>query len=205
MGRSIPRFLLSHVSNTKTKGTFIVHTLDPGFVAEIVLDEARQIQEIEIIKVFESGSYYKEEARSIADQQIRDWWKYSGMSLSCDPRDKIISKLSSFAFLKDNSTEFSVDEAREMIRVAYPTKAKRIYSEVNSNGIKHDFERISGLFLKGATKKYCTRQTVEEAFAKEGFEVRTESDGNTFNISEKECSRFRKLCFFIANNPIKNF
>lgn len=35
MGREYPRFLFSNPKNTKSKGPFVVHTLEPRFIARI--------------------------------------------------------------------------------------------------------------------------------------------------------------------------
>jgi hypothetical protein len=201
MGRYFPRFLLSRSTQAKSKGTFIIHTLDPGFIAEPTFDEARRIIDIHVVHVFEQGTFYQEKAKEIAEKEIQKWWKYSGIHDSCDPRDRLISKLSALSFLRDNSSQFTVDQATEVIKILYPTKAKRLNTDVSSYGIKHDLERLSLLFLPGLSTKYCSNDTIKEAFAKEGFKHSSDGPNEFYNISEKECHLVRKIAFYLVNNP----
>lgn len=203
MGRAIPRFLLSKSTQSKSKGTFIIHTLDPQFIAEPEFDEIRQIIDCHIVEVFQGGTLYSDKAREIADKEIPTWWRYSGIHDSSDLRDKIIASLSKFVFLSNVEKEFTVEEAQEVLRIIFPTKAKNLNRSVDSYGIKHDFERISMLFNSGGKKKYCNNETIKKALAKEGFRTKQDSEGSpnvVANISEAELKLIRKIGFYRVNN-----
>jgi hypothetical protein len=205
MGRSYPRFLLSKSTKAKSKGTFIIHTLDPAFLAEPFFDDARRLIDISVIDIFgNNGTYYWEKARAIASNEIPDWWKYCGIHESTDKRDILLSKLSSLSFLR-NSEEYTVEDVYEMIKIIYPTKAKRIYKQIDSYGIKHDFERISTLLLSTIGKKYCTNDTVKAAFSIAGFESISDGPNEHYNISEGESNLIRKIGLFAVNNSVKTF
>lgn len=203
MGRAYPRFLLSKSTQSKSKGTFIVHTLDPQFVAEPEFNDARQIIGVHVIQAFQQGTHYYNKACEIAEKEIPNWWKFSGVHDSCDPRDKLIAGLARLPFMSNYREHFTVEEAREVLRIAYPTKAKNLFHDVNTYGIKHDFERISTLFNKSEHTKYCSNDTIKEALELEGFKTKVDSPGSPnliANFAESEVNRFRKIAFFSINN-----
>lgn len=201
MGRSYPRFLLSRSTQGKSKGTFIIHTLDPGFIAEPAFDDARRIIDIEVIKVFENGTYYEDKALEIAKTEVPKWWRYSGIHDSADPRDRIVSKLSTLFFLSDESQPFTIEEAQETIRILFPTKANKIYNLTTSYGIKHHLERLSMMFNPKSSSKYCGNDVIKEAFKREGFDHKVDGQNECYNILEKEYKRVSKMAFQIVNNP----
>ncbi len=203
MGRAYPRFLLSKSTQAKSKGTFIIHTLNPAFIAEPEFNEIRQIVGVHIVEVFEKGTFYYDKAREIAYKEIPNWWKYSGIHDSYDSRDKIISGLSKLLFLNDRSKEFTVEEAREVLKIVFPTKAKNFCHEVTTYGIKHDFERISSLFNKSGDTKSCNNETIKEGLVLEGFNTKEQSPNSPnliANLADAEVNRLRKMSFYRINN-----
>ncbi len=202
MGRAYPRFLLSKSTQSKSKGTFIVHTLEPQFIAEPQFNDVRQLIDLHVIEVFKEGTFYRDQANEIAAKEIPNWWKFSGIHDSCDPRDKLIAGLSKLTFIS-NYREHFVEEAREVIKLAFPTKAKNLNHDVTTYGIKHDFERISTLFIKTDSTKYCSNDTIKKALELEGFKTKVEEPGSPnliANLAEAELNRFRKIAFYSANN-----
>jgi hypothetical protein len=204
MGRAYPRFLLCKSTQPKSKGTFIIHTTDPQFIAEPEFNDARQIVSVHVIEAFQQGTFYYSKACEIADKEIPTWWKFSGIHDSCDSRDKLIASLAKLSFISNYREHYTIEEAREVIKVAYPTRAKNIYHGVNTYGIKHDFERISTLFNKSGQSKYCSNDTVIKALELEGFKTKLEEPGSPnfiANFSESEVNRMRKIGFYCVNNP----
>jgi hypothetical protein len=203
MGRAYPRFLLSKSTQAKSKGTFVIHTLDPQFIGELSFNDARQITDVHVIEAFHQGTYYYNKACEIAEKEIPNWWKYSGIHDSCDLRDKLIAGLSKLPFITNYKEHFTVEEAREIMKIAYTGRAKNLYYDVNTYGIKHDFERISTLFNKTGQSKYCSNDTIKEALELEGFKTKTDKTGSPnliANFVESEVNRLRKIGFYSVNN-----
>lgn len=203
MGRQFPRFLLCNSSTAKSKGLFIVHSLEPRFIAIPEFSEGRGIQDCRVIEVWSDG-YNKYDGKVLqVVEEIPNWWKYSGIHESNDPRDKVISGLSKLKFLKDSSTHFTIEQVQEVIKIVFPTKAKRVNDSRSSYGLKHDVERISSIFISRHSNKYCSNDTLKEAMANEGFKA-TKEDPNSpnehYNISEKELNIISKLGFNRINN-----
>ena len=210
MGRAFPRFLLSKSTQPKSKGTFIIHTLDPAFIAEPTFNEIRQIIDIHIVEVWQQGTYYSDKAREIADKEIPNWWKYSGIHDSCDPRDQVISKLSKLDFLRNVREHFTVEEAQQVIRIIFPNKAKNFYRGSTSYGIKHDFERISEMFNSDGIAKYCGNDVIKTALKLEGFKTKEEAPNspNIFaNLVEQEVKLIQSFGYYRVNhfNALETF
>ena len=204
MARTYPRFLLSKASQSKSKGTFIIHTLEPPFIAEPLFNDLRQIIDVNILKVWEEDLLPFVKAGEIAEKEIPKWWKYSGIHDSSDPRDQLISKLSKLDFLRDYHSAFTVEEAQEVIKIVFPTKAKNFYHGSNSYGLKHNFERLSMLFISGLYKnKYCSNDTIKSALINEGFRTKQDSPNSpniVANICEAEIKIIRKFGYYRVNN-----
>src|SRR6202012_4630367 len=100
-------------------------------------------------------------------------------------------------FLKKYEDYFTVAEASKLIRILFPTKTKSIQESHNSYGIKHLFERISGhVITTSDARKYCSNDTVIEAFEKEGFKKERcgpNSPNWFFNIAEKDLKKAYRL------------
>ncbi len=59
MARGYPRFLFSNPQNTKSKGPFLVHTLEPKFIAQVVVKDNQY-----------SGVHLLENWSSLSDDEL---------------------------------------------------------------------------------------------------------------------------------------
>lgn len=203
MGRAYPRFLLSKSTQAKSKGTFIIHTLDPVFIAEPAFNEIRQIIDVHVVEVYQQGTFYFDKATQIADKEIPTWWKYSGIHDSCEPADKIISKLQKLDFLKRKESDYSIEEAQEVIKIVFPNKANAYNKNITSYGLKHCLERISQLFISENINKYCSNNTLKHALKLQGFKTKEDGPGSPnviANISEKDLNIIEPIGFYRINN-----
>jgi len=206
MGRKYPRFLLCNTTTGKSKGTFIIHTLEPQFICKPEFTDGRGIEDVWILEIWSDGFDRFSPEVVQAKEDINDWWRYSGIHDSPDPRDKVISGLSKLDFLKDATTHYTVEQAQEVIKIIFPSRAKSINTTKTSYGLKHDLERLSGMFLSGDRRKYCSNDTLKEAMKNEGFHSRQDgpnSPNEFYNITEKELNLMRKLTFYRANHSFK--
>lgn len=193
MSRGYPRFLFSNPTNVKSEGPFIIHTLEPQFIVKPEFDEKRNIIDCRLLKVW-SEEYDKGMVCQIV-QEIPSWFKLSGNQQSSNQDDVLISSISMLSFLKDRSSHFTVDQAKILIRLLFPTKTKKIYEGSSSYGIKHLFEHVSMTVINSGQRenKYCSNQTILKAFEEEGFKWEQEGPNRYMNISAKEVNRAYKL------------
>ena len=105
--------------------------------------------------------------------------------MSIHPLDQILYAISRLAFLKENHTEFDVEQVRELVRILFPTKTKTIYKTSSSYGFKHLMERVSRSINKGEPK-YCSNDIMIEAFRLEGFKLTMDGPNAYMNLSTKE-------------------
>lgn len=185
MARKYPKFLWSNPTNAKSDGPFIVHTQEPRFLAKAHFDEQRNFHSISILEMWDDtyGSF-DPEVQEIKEE-IFNWFEYSGRSMSIHPNDKIVWAITRLEYLKENQVDFTVDQAREVVRILFPTVSKTIYKANSSYGFKHLLERISGSINKG-NRKYCSNDTMIEAFKLEGFKLVMDGPNAFMNLSTKE-------------------
>ena len=193
MSRGFPRFLFSNPTNVKTEGPFIIHTLKPQFIVKPEFDAKRNIINSRVLKVW-TEEY---DLRTVDEiiKEIPAWFKLSGIQQSSNQDDIVIAAISRFSFLTDISSHFSVEQAKYLIRILFPTKTKKIYEGSSSYGIKHLFEHVSMSFFntKYSMNKYCSNQTVIQAFEEEGYKWIQDGPNRHMNISAKEINRAYKL------------
>ncbi len=203
MGRQFPRFLLCSSINAKSKGVFIIHSLEPRFICKPVFNKGRLLGDCDVLDIWTEGVHkYSIEVSNVIDD-LRKWWRYSGIHESSNPKDQIISKLSKLDFLRDADNHFTLEEAQEVVKIIFATKAKNINTSRSSYGLKHDFERLSRMFLSGSRSKYCSNDILKDAMKKEGFNSKLDSPNSPnefYNISEKELNMIDDIATFIANN-----
>lgn len=192
MARKYPKFLWSNPTNTKSDGPFIVHTQEPRFLAKPHFDEQRNFHSISILEMWhDTYGPFDREIQEIKEE-IFDWFEHSGRSLSIHPHDKIVWEISHLGYLKENRVDFTVDQAREVIRILFPTMSKTLYKTSSSYGFKHLLERISGSINK-RNRKYCSNVTMIEAFGLEGFKLVMDGPNAFMNLSAKEVKIARTL------------
>jgi hypothetical protein len=187
MARKYPKFLWSNPSNTKSSGPFIVHTQHPRFIVQPKFDEKRNLIHTSVVEIWE-------EEQSFVDvweiqKEIPTWFNESGRYQSIHEHDKVICGLSQLEFLKNDSNRehFTVDEARKVVQILFPLKAKNVYRGSTSYGIKHRLEQISAYFSKRHSYKYCGNDTLIKAMELEGFKSVTEEGSNPyFNVYKKD-------------------
>jgi hypothetical protein len=186
MARKYPKFLWSNPSNTKSSGPFIVHTQHPRFIVQPKFDEQRNLIHTSVVEIWEEEQSYVDVWE--VQKEIPTWFNESGRYQSIHEHDKLICGLSQLEFLKEHRTEFTVDEARKVVQILFPFKAKKIYNGSSSYGLKHRLEHISNFFSKGHGNKYCGNDTMIKAFELEGFSAATEegSPNRFFNIYKKD-------------------
>jgi hypothetical protein len=84
MARQHPRFLLSSSTTGKSKGFFIIHTLEPRFIATPEFNEGRNIEECRVLDVWSEGfDKWHPDVRE-ALEEVNNWWKYSRIHDSND-------------------------------------------------------------------------------------------------------------------------
>jgi len=193
MARKYPKLLWSNPSNTKSSGPFVVHTQYPRFIAKPHFDEKRNLIDTSIIEMWEEKSSTVD-AWEI-QKEIPMWFNESGRYQSIHEDDKLICGLSRLEFLKNNSEDYTVDEARQVLRVLFSVKAKTIYHGSSSYGLKHLLEHISSAFGKRHIYKYCGNDIIIKAFELEGFRfLKEDSSPNLhFNITKKEVTAAYRL------------
>ncbi|MGY4539424.1 hypothetical protein ACVW0P_003858 [Mucilaginibacter sp. UYNi724] len=186
MARKYPKFLWSNPSNAKSSGPFIVHTQHPRFIVQPKFDEKRNLIHTSVVEIWE-------EEQSFVDvweiqKEIPTWFNESGRYQSIHEHDKLLCGLSQLEFLKDRREHFTIDEARKVIQILFPFKAKKIHHGSSSYGLKHRLEHISNYMSKGHGYKYCSNDTLIKAFALEGFNSAIEdgSPNPCFNIYKKD-------------------
>jgi hydroxymethylpyrimidine pyrophosphatase-like HAD family hydrolase len=192
MARKYPKFLWSNPTNAKSDGPFIVHTQEPRFLAKPYFDEQRKFNSISILEMWDNtyGPFDREVQE--VKEEIYNWFEHSGRSISIHPDDKVIWEISRLGYLKENKVEFTVDQAREIVRILFPTKPKTVYKTSSSYGFKHLLECISGSINKG-NRKYCSNDTMIEAFKLEGFKQVMDGPNAFMNLSAKEVKTARTL------------
>jgi len=196
MAKQFPRFLISNATNTKTKGPFIVHTLPPKFICKPLFDAKRNLVDLTSIEMFneEDNAQKYENAHGVLDD-MKEWYKYSGMHQSDNAEDKVLSDIQKLTFLNDDAlTPFTVEQVQEVIRIILPSKAKTIYNGSSSYGLKHLMEHISQTVLgKGRINKYCSNDILKDAFEIENFRHNQEGPNRYYNILASELNRAKKL------------
>ena len=192
MARKQPKFLWSNPTNAKSDGPFIVHTQEPRFLAKPHFDEQRNFHSISILEMWSETYDQFDLAVQQVKQEIFKWFDHSGRGISIHPYDKIIWETSRLGYLKENHVDFDVEQAREIVRILFPTKTKGIYKLSNSYGFKHLLERISGTLNK-RQRKYCSNDTMIEAFKLEGFKLIMDGPNAYMNLSAKEVKAARTL------------
>jgi len=193
MLRGYPRFLFSNPTNVKSEGPFIIHTLEPQFIVKPEFDSKRNIIDCRLLKVW-ADDYDKGMVYPIIEE-IPAWFKLSGNQQSSNQDDVLIAAVSKLSFLTDISSHFTVEQAKSLIRLLFPTKTKKFYEGSSSYGIKHLFEHVSMTVINSGHRmnKYCSNQTVIEAFEEEGYKWEQEGPNRYMNISAKEINRAKKL------------
>lgn len=193
MSRGFPRFLFSNPTNVKSEGPFIIHTLEPQFIAKPEFDEKRNIVDCRVLKVW-SKDYDSEQVYDILDE-IPSWFKLSGNQQSSNQDDIVIAAVNKLTFLKEFRTHFTVEEARSLVRLLFPTKTKTIYEGSSSYGLKHFFEHVSRSVINSEfrSSKYCGNDTIIQAFEEEGYKWKQEGPNRYMNISAKEVNKAYKL------------
>lgn len=196
MGKQFPRFLISNATNTKTKGPFIIHTLPPKFICKPLFDGKRNIIDLTAIEMFndEDNVLKHVNAHSVFDE-MREWYRFSGIHQSDNAEDKLLSDVYNLEFLRNEAlSDFTVEQVRDVIKIIFPTKAKGIYPGTSSYGLKHFMEHISQTMLgKGRVNKYCSNDVLKEAFELENFKHVQEGPNRYYNILASELNRSKKL------------
>lgn len=196
MGKEFPRFLISNATNTKNKGPFIIHTLAPKFICKPLFDTKRRLYDLTSIEMFnpEDNALKHVKAHEVL-RDMQEWYRYSGIHQSDNQEDKILSEMDALRFLSEEQLiDFTVDQVQSIIRVIFPTKAKNIYYGSSSYGLKHFMEHISQSVLqKGGINKYCSNDTLKEAFELEGFKHKEDGPNRYYNILASEINRAKKL------------
>lgn len=196
MAKKFPRFLFSDPTNVKTKGPFIVHTLEPHFICKPIFDNKRNLIDLTAIEMFnEKDNALKHvKAHSVFDE-MKEWYKYSGIHQSSNADDRIVSEVSKCEFLKDYTKHYTVEEARTVIKLLFPTKAKKIYEGSSTYGIKHLLEHVSQTVINSGhrTNKYCGNNTVIEVFKTEGFKMVADGPNFHMNLLASEVNRAYRL------------
>jgi len=130
-----------------------------------------------------------------AMKELPDWFKHSGIYQSNNEDDILIASIKKMDFLLDYKSHFTVDQARELIKVLFPTKTKKIFEGSSSYGFKHLFEVISksAIDSKYDMNKYCSNATAINAFELEGFDWIQEGPNRYMNLSAKEVNKVYKL------------
>lgn len=194
MARKYPKFLWSDPNNTKSQGPFIIHTQHPRFLVKVYLTDQRFLVNDNNIycEVWEDDIDEHDWDVQEALKLIPNWFEGSGQYQSAHPDDKIICALRDLDFFKSGDDHFSVEEARHVIRILFPTKADVVFKDTDSYAIKHHFEHLSIRFGK---HKGCSNSILIEAFEQEGFLVAYKHDeypNPQFNILRgdwKACHR----------------
>jgi len=194
MARKYPRFLLSNPANTKSTGPFVIHTLSPQFIAKPEFDEKRNLVNTTLVDVW-SKDYLAIDVWNTM-KEITEWFKHSGRFQSNNEDDQLIVSVSKLKFLLDLKNHFTTEEARELIKILFPTKSKTIHRNHSSYGLKHLFESVSS-YLHGdrnGSSKYCSNNTIIEAFKLEGYTIEYDGTPNpNMNLSGKEVNRAYRI------------
>lgn len=185
MARKYPKFLWSNPTNVKSEGPFIVHTQEPRFLAKPHFDEQRNFHSISILEMWDENYGPFDPLVQEIKEELFTWFDNSGRSMSIHPHDKIVWEISRLAYLKENRVDYNVEQAREIVRILFPGKTKGMYTASSSYGFKHLLERISGSLNKG-NRKYCSNDTMKEAFALEGFKLELYGPNACMNLSAKD-------------------
>ncbi len=196
MGKQFPRFLISNATNTKTKGSFIIHTLPPKFICKPIFDAKRNLIDLTAVEMFnEEDHEFKYVKSNGVLNDMREWYKYSGLHQSDNAEDKILSEVHNLKFLSEQELKpFTVEQVQSVIKIIFPTKAKTIYNGSSSYGLKHFMEHISQTILgRGRINKYCSNDTLKEAFEIENFKHKEEGPNRYYNILASEINRAKKL------------
>lgn len=194
MARKYPKFLWSDPNNTKSEGPFIIHTQYPRFIVKPSIDERRELYHLTNLDVWDEVDSIQEVKK--IQQLIPRWFNESGRYQSNHPDDKIICGLSKLGFFEDKAEDFSVEDARKIIKVLFPVKAKVVLQTSSSYGLKHLLERVSSYCGAGKRRKYCSNDTIIAAFELEGFKVAWQGNDNPnphFNIRKGDVTRINKL------------
>lgn len=185
MARKYPKFLWSNPTNAKSEGPFIVHTQEPRFLAKPHFDERRNFHSISVLELWTEGyGYYDQEVIEV-QQELFTWFDNSGRAMSIHPLDQIVYAISRLSFLKEHQVDFNVEQVRELVRILFPSKPKGTYKVSSSYGFKHLMERISRSINKGKSK-YCSNDTMIDAFKLEGFKLLMDGPNAYMNLSAKE-------------------
>jgi hypothetical protein len=191
MGRKYPRFLYSEALNTKSEGPFIIHTLPPRFITKPEFDKQRNLTDFALIDNWDNAETI---TRWAIQEEMRKWFYFSGRQYSQHPKDKILVQLAACEFIKDYHTNYSVEQAAEIVSICFPTKTKTINDHHSSYGLKHLLERISSIFISiNMNRKYCSNDTMKAAFDYHGFKSVADGPNCSYNISEKDFENINEL------------
>ena len=193
MKKQFPRFLFSDPTNVKEKGPYIIHTLEPQFICMPEFDKKRHVIDCRVLEIFDK-KFSLPHVWPIL-KEIPEWYKYSGIHQSTNIEDRLVSEVDNCEFLKEYTTHYTVDEARKIIKILFPTKAKRIYEGSSSYGFKHLLEHVSQTVLdKGRMySKYCSNNTMIEAFELEEFKMKEQGPNRYMNLLASEVNRAYRL------------
>lgn len=192
MSRGYPRFLFCDPANIKDMGPYIIHTIEPQFIVKPRFDERRNIIHWKVLGVWSYG--FGELAIDKIAHEIPEWFRRSGIQQSSNEDDVLISAIQKMSFLGNVSEAITVEEAKQMINVMFPTKTKTIYEGTSSYGIKHFFEHVSAFVVGERFKnKYCSNDTVIQAFEELGYKWKQHGPNRDFNISAREINKAKRL------------
>lgn len=193
MGRRFPTYLLSIADDVKNPGIFVTRTIDPVYVAKIHdFGKLKSQIKIEFIEFFNEDFLETIEPENqsktikFIHKHLINWYyneRKKVNNITYQSKEVLRLRIEQFSFM-ENQIPFTVEEARQLIRIAFPNKLKTINKNHSSYGLKHLLERISRRFGQG---KYCSNDTLKEAFLLEGFKSEEASTLNLwFNISERD-------------------
>jgi hypothetical protein len=193
MSRGYPRFLFSDPANIKDQGPFIIHTLAPRFILKPRFDGRRDIIDWKILEVWSEG-YDNYSVHKVACE-VPEWFKRSGIQQSSNDDDKLITAVQSLTFLKDVAEHYTVDQAKLLIQLLFPTQTKGIYEGSSSYGLKHFFEHISRTIIgdRMTRSKYCSNDTVIQAFEELKYKWKQDGPNRYFNISARDINKAKRL------------
>lgn len=191
MARKYPKFLWTNPTQTKSEGPFIVHTQEPRFIAKPIFDTKRRLIHTDVVEVWSKDPDL--DAVMDIEELIPAWFNLSGREQSVHEDDKLLCSVSRLTFLRETHPHLTVEQARAVIQAVFPSKARNIYHATSSYGLKHLFEYVSRAVTKNLGYKYCSNETLIEAFELEGFKSIKDGPNRYFNISSKEIQSAQRM------------
>lgn len=187
------RFALCEGTSGKSTEQVIVHQQEPQFRAKAEFDEQRKITSCKLLEMICST---EEKAWAyVAMKEIPKWYEVYGIHQSKNADDKVIAGVMKMDFLKDTHRHFTIEQAREMIRVLFPRKNKRLYKNGRTPGVKHLFESVSLVYNgnPNGCYKYCSKTVLEVAFTLEGFRYLDNTGNYAVNLVADDVNRAYRL------------